>query len=189
MIADPTDGGVLRFVRLDEGTEAGVLHVPGEWTTEFSERPESTSKEGQPLVLECPPSSFAVVRGQTPELERVEVSERIWSRNLVFVDRHVAFLNADRELFCWSLETKSLTRLGRVQHNRRDQLAFRFVAGLGYLFGSSAGSVSLWSKSRDLVVSTRVGKRVATSLFISASVLVCGTDSGELVGLNLRGDG
>jgi hypothetical protein len=65
---------------------------------EFSERPSGTVKVGEPLVLECPPSSLFLIQGQRPGLERIEVSEGIWSRNLVCADRHVAFLSDEREL-------------------------------------------------------------------------------------------
>jgi outer membrane protein assembly factor BamB len=188
MIADPEEGGVLRFVRLTDGAELCQLGAPGGWTADFIERAPSAVGVGETDVLESPPNALFLIRGAHPTLERFETSQSIWSTGLRCVGGRVGMLSEKRELYCWSLASSQVARLGRVEHNRRDQLPFQFVRGLGYLFGSSFGRITLWSEDGDRRVSKRVGKRVSTSLSVHGSVLVLGTDSGQVVGLDLERD-
>jgi hypothetical protein len=78
---------------------------------------------------------------------------------------------------------------GPLQHNRRDLLPFCQIAPDSYVVGTSFGELRHLTSFREGVTSRRVGKRIATQLVRAGPVLVCGTDSGEVIGLNITGDG
>jgi hypothetical protein len=76
-----------------------------------------------------------------------------------------------------------MLNFGLLQHNRRDILPFCQVSADSFVVGTSFGELRHFTQSGKETTRTKVGKRIATGISLAGTTAVCGTDSGELIGL------
>jgi hypothetical protein len=81
-----------------------------------------------------------------------------------------------------------MLNFGLLQHNRRDILPFCQVSADSFVVGTSFGELHHFTQSGKETGRSKVGKRIATGISLSGTTAVCGTDSGELIGLEINAD-
>jgi hypothetical protein len=81
-----------------------------------------------------------------------------------------------------------MLNFGQIQHNRRDILPFCQVSADSFVVGTSFGEVHHFTQSGKETARSKVGKRIATGISLAGPIAVCGTDSGELIGLETNVD-
>jgi hypothetical protein len=82
-----------------------------------------------------------------------------------------------------------MLNFGQLQHNRRDILPFCQVSADSFVVGTSFGELRHFTQSGKETTRSKVGKRIATGISLAGTTAVCGTDSGELIGLETNVDG
>lgn len=173
----------IRFIRLADGVV--VAESPVDWKVPYTERPSGTFRSTEPLVVKTRETEFLAITGTTPEIEVVTVATDIWSQNISFSGSVVPFMTSQRELAAWHLIEKRLLNFGALEHNRRDLLPFCQVSPDSFVVGTSFGDLCQYNQFGKQTARLRLGKRIATEISLAGHIAVCGTDSGELVGVNI----
>ncbi len=129
-----------------------------------------------------------MITGAKPDVRVVPVDVNIWSMNLSCSGSVVPFVTSTLELMAWHLADNQLLSFGPIRHNRRDILPFCQVSPDSYVVGTSIGHLMYFDRSAGVTMHQKVGKRVA-AIALSGGVVICGTDSGEVIGLHLSAEG
>jgi PQQ-like domain len=187
VIAEPENKRIL-LARLSDGT------VAREYATAFQngemiERPRSTTAASEPAVVQCGEHDFVAISGHNADAHTISVEPSIWSQNLSCSGAVVPFVTAARELSAWHLTENRVLHLGAIRHNRRDLLPFCQVSSNSFVAGTSFGELLYVSPVAGVSVTHKLGKRIATTIANAGTVMVCGTDSGEIVGFAITGHG
>ena len=171
----------IRFIRLADGVELTESAV--DWDSPYTERPSGTTRWAEPLVIKSSDHQFLAITGPNPDIEVVTVEPSIWSQNISSSGSVVPFLTSRQELLAWHLVERRLLTFGPLQHNRRDALPFCQISADSFVVGTSFGELRHFTQSGKETARSKVGKRVATAISLAGAIAVCGTDSGELIGL------
>jgi outer membrane protein assembly factor BamB len=177
----------IRFVRLADGVE--ISQAPVDWDVQFTERPTGTTRCAEPLVIQSSGHQFLAITGTNPDIEVVAVEANIWSQNISSSGAVVPFLTSRRELLAWHLVERRMLNFGLLQHNRRDILPFCQVSADSFVVGTSFGELRHFTQSGKETARSIVGKRIATEISLAGTIALCGTDSGELIGVETNIDG
>jgi len=177
----------IRFIRLADGVEISQSAL--DWDVKFTERPTGTTRSTEPLVIQSSEHQLLVITGTTPDIEVVAVEANIWSQNVSSSGSVVPFLASERELLAWHLIEKRMLSFGPLQHNRRDFLPFCQISADSFVVGTSFGELHHLTQSGKATERSKVGKRIATGISLAGTIAVCGTDSGELIGVETNRDG
>ena len=180
VVAEPRDKRI-RFIRLADGVETTQSAV--DWDVPFTERPTGTTRSAEPLVIKSSERQFLVITGTNPDIEVVPVEANIWSQNVSCSGSVIPFLTSQRELLAWHLLERRILNFGLLQHNRRDMLPFCQVSADSFVVGTSFGELHHFTQSGKATARSKVGKRIATGISLAGTLAVCGTDSGELIGV------
>lgn len=172
----------IRFLRLADGVELSQSSV--HWDVPYTERPAGTTRSGEPLVIQSTPHQFLVITGTNPDIDAVAVEPEIWSQNVSTSGSVVPFLTSERRLLAWHLVDRRLLNFGLLEHNRRDSLPFCQISAESFVVGTSFGELRHLSRFGEATARRKVGKRIATGVSLAGTIAVCGTDSGELIGVD-----
>ncbi|HEY7055462.1 MAG TPA: PQQ-binding-like beta-propeller repeat protein [Vicinamibacterales bacterium] len=176
----------IRFIRLTDGVEIADSAV--EWDVPYTEHPTGTTRSTEPLVIKSSEHQFLAITGTNPDIEVVAVEANIWSENVSSSGSVVPFVTSRRELLAWHLVERRMLNFGLLQHNRRDILPFCQVSADSFVAGTSFGELHHFTQSGRETARSKVGKRIATGISLAGTTAVCGTDSGELIGLETNVD-
>jgi hypothetical protein len=187
IIAEPQNRRIA-FARLSDGAELAE-HAANFESEEVLERPTGTTGTSEPALVQCGEHDFLVVTGRTASVRMVSVEVSIWSRNLSCSGSVVPFVTSAHELAAWHTTENQLLLLGAIRHNRRDLLPFCQISSTSFVVGTSFGDLLHFSPTASAPTTQKLGKRIATRIANAGNVMVCGTDSGEIVGINIAGDG
>jgi outer membrane protein assembly factor BamB len=177
----------IRFIRLADGVE--ISQAPVDWDVQFTERPTGTTRRAEPLVIQSSGHQFLAITGIDPDIEVVAVEANIWSQNISSSGAVVPFLTSQRELLAWHLVERRMLNFGLLPHSRRDILPFCQVSADSFVVGTSFGELRHFTQSGKETARSKVGKRIATEISLAGAIAVCGTDSGELIGVETNVDG
>ena len=180
VVAD-LEGKRIRFVRLADGVEIAESVV--DWDVPYTERSTGTTRSTEPLVIKSSEHQFLAITGPSPEIEVVAIESNIWSQNISSSGSVVPFVTSRRELLAWHLVDRRMLNFGVLQHNRRDILPFCQISADSFVVGTSFGELHHFTQSGQETARSKVGKRIATGISLAGATAVCGTDSGELIGL------
>jgi len=180
VVAD-LEGRRIRFIRLADGVEIADAGV--DWDVPYTERPTGTTRSTESLVIKSSEHQFLAITGANPDIEIVAVESNIWSQNISSSGSVVPFVTSRRELLAWHLTERRMLNFGVLQHNRRDILPFCQVSPDSFIVGTSFGNLHHFTQSGKETARSKVGKRIATEISLAGTTAVCGTDSGELLGL------
>jgi outer membrane protein assembly factor BamB len=182
VVAD-LEGKRIRFIRLVDGVEIAESAV--DWDVPYTEHPTGTTRSAEPLVIKSSEQQVLAITGTDPDIEVLAVEANIWSENISPSGSVVPFVTSERELLAWHLVERRMLNFGLLQHNRRDLLPFCQVSADSFVVGTSFGELHHFTHSGKETARSKVGKRVATRISLSGNTAVCGTDSGELIGLEI----
>lgn len=185
VVAD-LEGKRIRFIRLADGVE--VAQFPVDWDVPYTECPMGTTRSTAPLAIKSSEHQFLAITGTNPDIEVVAVEANIWSENISSSGSVVPLMTSRRELLAWHLVEKRMLNFGLLRHNRRDILPFCQVSADSFVVGTSFGELHHFTQSGKETARSKVGKRVATGISLAGSIAVCGTDSGELIGVETNVD-
>lgn len=178
----------IAFLRLTDGNEIAEYPV-GDWDDKFIEHPTGTTRPSDAAIVQRNQNELLVIAGTDPSIRVVTISMTIWSKNLTCSGSVVPFVTPTHELSAFHLNDNRVLSLGPIRHNRRDILPFCELSTESFLVGTSFGELRHLSRSGQKIASQRVGKRIATNIALAGKVAVCGTDSGEVVGVDVTMDG
>jgi hypothetical protein len=187
VVAEPQNARMV-FVRLSDGTEVREYATAFE-NVEMIERPRGTTTATEPAVVQCGDHAFVAITGHNASARTITVAASIWSRNLSCSGAVVPFVTAARELAAWHLTENRLLHFGAISHNRRDLLPFCQISSNSFVAGTSFGELRFISTTAGALATYKLGKRIATTIANAGMVVVCGTDSGEIVGIAITGTG
>ena len=186
LVVAELEGKRLRFIRLTDGVEIAESGV--DWDVPYTERPTGTTRSTEPLVIKSSEHQFLAITGTNPDIEVVAVEANIWSQNISSSGSVVPFVTSRRELLAWHLVEKRMLNFGVLQHNRSDILPFCQVSADSFIVGTSFGDLHHFTQSGKETARSKVGKRIATGISLAGSIAICGTDSGELIGVDTNVD-
>ena len=186
LVVAELEGKRIRFIRLADGVEIAESAV--DWDVPYTERPRGTTRSTEPLVIKSSEHQFLAITGTNPDVEVVAVEANIWSQNISSSGRVVPFVTSRQELLAWHLVERRMLNFGLLQHNRRDTLPFCQVSADSFVVGTSFGELRHFTLSGKETARRKVGKRIATGISLAGTTAVCGTDSGELIGLEINED-
>jgi hypothetical protein len=186
VIVEPNNKRIA-FVRITDGKEVEEYAVDS-WESGFIERPTGTTRNSDPAIVRSSQHEFLVITGATPNVRVVPVDVNIWSQDLSCSGSVVPFVTSTHELSAWHLTDNRLLSFGPIQHNQSDNLPLCQVSPESYLVGTSFGELRYFAHSAQVITHQKVGKRIK-KIALSGAIVVCGTDSGEIVGLNIKEEG
>jgi hypothetical protein len=180
VIADPLHDRLV-FVRLADGQEVHEhpTTLPGDGCIE---RPSAT-RDTEAAIVRCGPHEFVAISGGGPNVRSVSVEPVIESNELSCAGSVVPFLTSTSELVAWHMEEQRLLNLGPIRDRPGGALRFCEVWPGSYVVGTSFGELRSFSRAAGSIASRKIGKRIA-HLAVSGTVLLCATDSGEVIGLD-----
>ena len=177
----------IRFIRLADGVE--ITQAAVDWDAQFTERPTGTTRSTEPLVIQSSEHQLLAITGTSPDIEVVAVEANIWSQNVSSSGSVVPFLTSQRQLLAWHLVERRMLNFGLLQHNRCDILPFCQISADSFVVGTSFGELHHLTQSGKATARSKIGKRIATGISLAGTIAVCGTDSGELIGVETSVDG
>lgn len=186
VVAEPQNKRIL-LVRLSDGTEAREYATVFE-NGETIERPRGTTAS-ETAVVQCGEHDFVAISGHNADARTISVEAPIWSQNLSCSGALVPFVTAARELSAWHLTENRVVHLGAIRHNRRDLLPFCQISSNSFVVGTSFGELLYFSPAAGTLTTHKLGERIATTIANAGTVMVCGTDSGEIVGFAITEGG
>ena len=181
------EGGRLTFLDL----ASGVIEIEQRQVSEVDwsqhlEHVDGSTAPGQPVVLDAGSDSFLCIRGSDRQIDRISVPTSIRSCNLNTRDGCVAFLSADGDVSVWLFASQELITLGPSRWRRRDLLPFCRLSEHSFAVAQDEGKLTVTTPTSDEPPVTRsVDKRISTDLVRHNKVLMVGTASGELLGLDV----
>jgi outer membrane protein assembly factor BamB len=193
VLAAPEGGGTLVF--LSVATGQAVARVPvdnSHWRNTMADRPVGTRRPDQSLVVESGNRALFVVEGRDPTVERLVMPTASWSENLSCAGTVVPFLTYGGDLVAWSLPERRLLTFGTVKHNVQNLLPFCQVGPAAVVVGTQfhrTGHLGVFTQPGAPPVWYPVGKGVSTPLESSAGLIVFGTRSGQVLGMQVHPDG
>jgi len=179
-------GNSVKWYSLHDGHERHALTLEGSPLQPQDSIPQGVfGQGGRGLLLRAGDQDFYRLTGRPVQVERRHTGQSILTGFLEERDGQIFFLNRQRELCVYSLSDDYTLVLGRVDHQRIDQLPARRLPDGSYLLGTSAGTLWHFGPEGGLISRRRVCKRITTDLMISEQIVAFGTASGTVLGFRI----
>lgn len=184
VIAEAAEGGRLRVHDLVTGALTQIIPLPGPWAARPLEWASPSSAPGDPLIFKISDARLAALSGSPLTPRFIDLPVPVTSQE--------PRLSGDRLPFTTSGRRLAVFRAGqvRVYDDVWTQwpwlTPFASLDDRRFAYATSEGLVGIIDEEAGPVARVRIGKRVGTALHKVGDVLILGSWSGEVVGLEVR---